>query len=460
MGFYTDNKIILNEAYFGKVPKVIRIEKVIAELKEKYDGDIYNPKISLDPLWNKLGDAIYDGFGLRPIFEILNDPMCNMATLPIGMSFDIAYKEDFTKYLIIDKEGYRYDKKADYMVCFLIFTGLFFDKMATAKEITAVLLHEIGHNFTPSAIPVGAFDRLFAISQFIAYVGMGIIALTTSSTVLTTLFAASSITVFLSSNAGKKFYKDLDDFLKRKFPNMYYYSTIITNVFIGVEGLLTDLLYTYSFLQLPFTMIQRFSDAVLGQLRRIGMSNIALPVLKIRQLTLGYTDETFADTFPTMYGYGPELASAFDKMNFNGELGSPSIREKARRLCPLFTNFSDLCVLPLVILVEAFDEHPSIASRYMIIKKDLEYNLNKNKSIKNEDKKKIKSDLQRLQKSIDNLTNINAKSPFTDHSMVNKIYYSFIYHVMKGDLKSRFYTGARGELIDAQIEKIKKLNFK
>ena len=461
MGIFSSQKPrVLNEAYFGKVPKVVRIEKVIAELKAKYDGDIYNPKISVDPLWRKLGDAIYDGFGLRPIFDIFNDPMWNMATIPIGMAFDVALKEDIRKYIIVDKEGYRYDKKAGYMVCFLIYTGLFFDKLTNTKEVTAILLHEIGHNFTPSAIPVGALDRLFTISQFIAYIGMGIIAITSSSTFITSLFASSTVIMFLSSNAGKKFCKDLDDYLRKKFPSSYYYSMYIDSVFKGYQGLINDFLGTYSFIQLPFVVIQRFSNVFLGQLRHIGMSGIAMPVTKIRQLTLGYTDESFADSFPTMYGYGPDLASAFDNHSFGGELGSSSITQEVKKVCPLYTNFYDLVILPFVILIEAFDEHPSLASRYLVIKKNLEYNLNKNKTIREEDKKRIRNDLQRLQKTIDNLTKINAKSPFKDRAMITKLYYAFIYHIMGGDIKSRVYTGAQGEYIDAQIEKIKKLEFK
>lgn len=458
MGFYTNSKpkVVVNEAYFGKTPKVLRIEKVIAELKSKYDGNVLNPKITVDPLWDKLGKAIHDAFGINCVFEISTTTMANMATYPIGLAFDVALKEDLRKQVIIDKEGYRYSPKANYYSCFVIYTGLFFDKACNAGEVTAVLLHEIGHNFTAAAIPIGALDRLFSILTFFTILGLAIISLGSGGTAT---FVSATMAAFMLSNTGKKLIDRYYKYMKVNFPNYYKMENYIGSLYSSSMSILQDALATYNFFTIPARVLSNLSSFLAGTFKNVITTVAVNSIANPRNLIYGYDDEVFGDSFPTMYGYGPELASAFDKMNFDGDLGTPSITGKAMRMCPIYSNLVDLTMLPFQVMIEVFDEHPTFPTRYLTIKRNLEHNLN-NKNISPKDRQRIKNDLNKVQKQIDKLTDINANSPYKDFAMVRKIYYAFIYHVLGGDLKSRVYVQATGEKIDKQFNRLKNLEFK
>lgn len=457
MEFYNQQQV-LNEAYFGKTPKVLRIERVIEQLKNKYDGDVLNPKITIDPLWDKLGNAIYDAFGIHCVFDISTTTMANMATYPVGLAFDVALKEDLRKHVIIDKEGYRYSPKANYYSCFLIYTGLFFDKACNAAEITAVLLHEIGHNFTAAAIPIGALDRLFSVLTFLTILGAVVISMGGAIGGASTAGAAT-VAAFMISNTGKQLLDRYTKYMKTHYPNYYKMEAYIGSLYSSGMSIIEDAMATYSFFTLPVRVLNNISGFLSGTLKNI-IGMVALrSAVNPRNLIYGYDDEVFGDSFPTMYGYGPELASAFDKMNFDGDLGTPSMTGKAMRMCPLYSNLADLTLLPFQIIIEAFDEHPTFPTRYMTIKRNLEHSLN-NKNISPKDKQRIKNDLNKVQKQIDKLTDINAHSPYKDFAMVRKVYYAFIYHILGGDIKSRLYVQATGEKIDIQLKRLKNLEFK
>ena len=83
---------VLNEAYFGKTKKLIEIENLIQDLRDKYGTgrDVTTLHIGFgavesDPLWKKIQDAFCDEFGFTSCYMTLTRTVQpNAATLPIS----------------------------------------------------------------------------------------------------------------------------------------------------------------------------------------------------------------------------------------------------------------------------------------------------------------------------------------------------------------------------------------
>ena len=61
--------IALNEVYYGKTPKLLEAEKLIAQVKTDYDGDYYKGyRVTRDKRWQRVCELLADEFGITRLF--------------------------------------------------------------------------------------------------------------------------------------------------------------------------------------------------------------------------------------------------------------------------------------------------------------------------------------------------------------------------------------------------------
>ena len=190
---------ILNEMYFGKLPGLVKIEDYFIKLQQKYKKSNMMQNLSAyreilkDPILLKISYELMDLFGFKEVtVTIARDDTFNAYTIPFvaddrGNSYNIEdEKVPFKKLqgsIIVTNSGFRFDKKK-FPVNLLVVINLgilFGDKVHrlafTIPELIAVLLHEIGHNFSLATLGTGMnkaikSNEIFADS-FAAMYGYG-----------------------------------------------------------------------------------------------------------------------------------------------------------------------------------------------------------------------------------------------------------------------------------------------
>lgn len=184
---------VLNEIYFGKSTNLLKLEDLFGKLKLKYDAKkVFNDSstyrtLNKDPILQQIGQVMSSQFGFKEVIvTFADDERINAYTIPFitddeGQSYDMNERKytdsQLQNSIHITQRGVIFDTKkfpANLLVC--LNTGILFNKFFTVPELIAVLLHEVGHNFTRTILSYkvvnGKVDEKFA-DQFTAMYGYG-----------------------------------------------------------------------------------------------------------------------------------------------------------------------------------------------------------------------------------------------------------------------------------------------
>ena len=335
--------VILNEVYFGESLITDRIVDTISQ--------IMNTKIDLKSnktkeLLEELCDAIKDFCGAR-LVEI------DMEEDTWGYTIAPPYKKR-PEYKIT-KNGVRFkDNKEVVLIVTLNPKILFKDpkkkNLLTPRELTAVLLHEIGHNFSKSSLPL--------------------------ESVLETVKLALKIKneAILNASKGKKIdinKKDLDNFI----------NTTYTILGIGLDE-------SKAIVSNAIDTARILGGAVISTLQ---------PFMDRDR----YADEQFADSFASIFGFGKDLSSAL------------WIMEKEHRKRNNNGIFGLIMALFTVALYMLFDEHPDTVTRMHNQIETLEYELQNNKEISNEDKKMMRKQIMQIKTLVKQCTTLDTSNLYS-----------------------------------------------
>ena len=328
MGLY--NKIPINyevlmEAYAGKPKEFIKCERLLQEIVDQIKKDnkdrsnvVRTRNVVKDyPANKELCKTLEDFFKVTKINIYWDSGMSNAFTLKPS-SFSIAS----------NKGRYLDNRNCNLDVFIVIYEDLVVRCDLTAQELMAVILHEIGHNFY--FCPIKLYSELIL-------------------TIVT--FPIGLIYKFI----GKAIYKFAaltTDIIKQHFPLLY-------NI-IDLYNYLLNTIYDYI---KPLTVL------------RYGMSAIYRFVNDPSFNLSGYGDEKGADSFAAKYGYGPEQASALQKME------SPMNTHYAKQMSKRGENtgasiMEDLCALSVDLVAGlTLDPHPNNNQRASSMLKKLEHDL-------------------------------------------------------------------------------------
>ena len=398
----------VNEAYFGKSPRLVEIERNIKIIRSKFGtgnslfgGNGIGGVIEQSEEWKRIRTLIEEQFGFYSVSLLcVRDAQLNACTFAITWTWDGSV--DANKYLIVNKDGMRYTKEAKFCTIICITEGLLFDKEFTEGEIVGILLHEIGHNFDTTVYKhVGSFV-LFSL----------VLDLMSSIQTLDPLLFLSTITT--STGIRKSISTNLNDLMDTKIWAIYDTVKWILSVpFTILDKLLTPILKMFSY----------GSSAVMGVWATIMTGGLSTFIM----LGCRYSSENFADKFAGMHGYGYEQITALRKMETNS-FGTESIIENI----PLIGHAYGLYFIAAGMLAGLAEPHPVFSARVKSIVGVISSDL-KDKRIDKKTRDLIKKDLDKINKSLDDY----AKQDVSYSKSVLRAYYEFLYKMYdKGDLRS------------------------
>lgn len=414
---------IINEAYFGKTKDVLAIEKAISGFRKKYlhknDWDRYemDEKINMDPDIHKINKAFEDAFGFAVCdFCVGFEVRYNAFTLPISNNFDV----DDRKALIRTPTGYKFDKKADFAILIRCWYGLFASTKFTDAEITAILLHEVGHNFS------GAVNNRIGIMQSInksIHLVVSVLG----------LLILCPIPYMVFSNDFHKWFIDFKRKLVKENPNLAKLIETIRlwkALFQNFQNEIFFLQRLMSCVAIPLVMMNIIFHTLMAK-----VSSFVIPSNILREL-YGYSDEKFADQFATMYGYGPELHSAMEKLSSGGDRGLLTQKMMVEG-APWLMLFYDLCTLPLMVILVGFDPHPAalerLESSIRALKTEAQYCRNPKM------RARLERDIAVMEKEKEEwytqATLFQKKNKQLDPGYFTKVYYATMFKIFGGDTR-------------------------
>jgi hypothetical protein len=289
----------VNEAFVGKTPLLQEIEDQIGVIRGKLDR--YEDWDS-HPEVQKLNRLFEKQFGMD-VFALHMDPhkVINAYTMVLCRTFDLAGKIDYSKVIQADrKDGFKFKPGNNFCISAVVFWGLMGNPNLTDGEVLAIILHEIGHNFADF---IDGKIRLANASMMEAY-----------KQFLLAQCILLSMTIILAPYAIYKYKKQT-----KQFTNDYRYDKEVDNQDdyhphkakreakkAKREDFWSNLHQTISRYN-PINRILAKSSIRTRDLYRGELTKSARESLDRR-------NEIIADKFAGVYGYGPELATALDKM--------------------------------------------------------------------------------------------------------------------------------------------------
>lgn len=430
---------VINEAYFGRTPGIQKIIKQIGVVRRKfgvYDENIiskttgFKSPIKIDPRINsdvemiRLNNLFEDEFGFETCaITVVPMEQANACTCPISFALDVNTM-DLKNHIKSSKTGFKYDKSSKMNVIILINSSVFLNNNLTDEEICAVLLHETGHNFQAALsgkiAAMNTGEELMVYFQSIFYIVKSIL----NGWVIDLIMMGGELPYYVSE------IRKLDTEMKRSLSKSTGGKAFLTAL-DGVQGVMNTVKAYISDLQ--------FAQALLMILGNIGMMPIILVNTAISRVfslirTIifgGYRGEQISDTFAAMYGLGPELTSALNKLEKNsGTLVMQAITD-----VPIVGHLVNACVvLPLRTISQIFDEHPTDAARHKNMLDALEYDL-KEQDMDPRTKQKIKAEIDRMNKTFDDVYKLNAEKAVKNPRAASLAWNAFLYNTLGGDFK-------------------------
>jgi Zn-dependent protease with chaperone function len=324
----------VTEGFVGKTKNIEAITKNFKVLVDKYKDigediikvattDINNSK-EIRNIEQLIEEEF--GFGTAVVF-VENTVMANAMTFP--KSAMLRKLSNDMPEAPLGHGGRYYDKNHSYFFTVNITARLF--SLLTAEELTAILLHEIGHNFD---ITLSCY--ILDIIGWICCLPVGALKTTALDTLLHKLLGPYI-------GAGK--------FWILKLLDAMVIPAILGNLFLTVHNGIKHVLG-------PLGATTELVENVVNQINSNGAGNF---LAQIPVSGLGVGREKFADSFANSYGYGPSLISALDKMEQNKMVMNRGSFVEA------WTWSGQAIIVPVMMLL---DPHPETMSRCHMIMED------------------------------------------------------------------------------------------
>lgn len=408
-----DNMTPLNEAYFGETPHLTNALRALSQLRAKYTRPKYqfDTKCYEDPLLMKYNREMEEEFGFG-VFALSIDPSIqyNACTMPIGMKFDTdPIKNPVQK----TKNGYKFKKEANYACIVNISAGILFNPKFTDREVMAIILHEVGHNFAGAVNgAIGLFEGIHRTITLLIVI------------ILFVLNPVIGLVLWAKlSNSGNKWLIDFSKQIRKEYPNLVHFLDALGKILNNILDVLGEINFIQSILVGPGACM----NAIFNYLKNKGQSLIFNPVALL-QFIYGYPHEKFADGFPALYGYGPDLSSGLAKFTTSnyGLMSQDWVEEHA----PLVAALRNIILLPVTIIVHTFDEHPiaieRAASNIRLLREEL-------KHCDPKMRKRIDHDIKLMDEDIKKYYTYQGK--LKDVNVGPRVYYSIVYFLVGGDFR-------------------------
>lgn len=404
---------ILNEAYFGESKELKEVFDQFCKLRSIYIGESkYFSNINTDPELIKFNRMMEDFFGFNTFaLSFDQSTIYNAYTVPISFAIDTPMG---SKIVETTKNGYRIKDKYKLNVICVLHTSIFVDDEFTDREVFAVLLHEVGHNFTETMSSVPTFTGLYMKSLGLINCIYGVLTLDIKS--------AASV-----SNPTREWYEETVQRIREDNPELTDAFYFLKGCKAGLESIIINGIDVLNIGTVIINPIGALISSVYNRLR----SFLQSPVMILRAI-VGYNDEKISDNFATVYGFGADLSSALNKFEENGA-GLAS--RKVVGNIPILGHLYDIFSLPINRILSYFDEHPSTPSRCDAQLRYLKNEL-KNEKLDPKMKKQILSDISDIEEEIKRMyKDIDSD----DTKAFSKAYGGILISLCGGDLREYIY---------------------
>ena len=300
----------LNEAYFGKTKALLELESAIHDLRKHYE--LGSNMIGTKDI-KRVEDAIKKQFNMEYFsLNIIPQNIPNAFTYKIATRFDIAVTNKLKKMVIADqKNGYRFRDKNGLVIVVAIYSGVLLNPEFTDAEIVAILLHEIGHNFSDvisNYVKLG--NNCMLVLWVIKIIIQALLAVENPKNINGLINGISS--TVQNTNVFQKIKKEFMENYSELFDNVFFRAI---NAGIGMfKDVMTNIAMAY------IRLIQGTTISI-GSLLFGGTDNILKvrgildkPFDFVQKLTFKRHDEIIGDKFAAIYGYGPEQYTALNKL--------------------------------------------------------------------------------------------------------------------------------------------------
>lgn len=362
---------ILDEAYYGR-DQLKEVEVVMCKIERKIAA---NPLVDVcrEPEGKELDEALKKAFGFKSVHVYwMRDPnMDKTGPCTVPAARVMNYKNQNLKYGSF-KNGF-YDKDHNMVVFIQMDNALVTEAHLTGAEMTAVVVHEIGHNFdfTPFALIKTWIDAINVILD-------GITTGKINKAAMTLLKSA-----VVRSDVGRRIYME------------------IMNLSDTIGKIIPPLGTVMYYLQLVKGSVEKVLNMILTPVAAVMFLPRALMFMSLNYIRNFFLrkSETYADSLAAAYGYGPEQVSALDKMSF----GILTLNNAPRGI---FTIFDNMVMAHQEIMTLARGGHGSTQQRALRMIDSLKREI-ENPALDAATKKECRAELARLEDMYDKITNMN-----------------------------------------------------
>lgn len=441
MGIYNAPNLI-QEVYFGKTNGINELQKQFSKFRGKFINSTFkfSTKINIDPDLLKFNRMIENEFGFKTFsLYIINNIYYNAYTIPIGLTPGKSMTASETGFKF---KGNRYTT----MVC--MSTGILLDKKFTDEELFAILLHEIGHNFSQN---IDKHTSIFFTIQYVVSL-IHTIEQILLMVLVPFAFAEKLIESIFTLPALNRIFISFGEKYRKKQKNATRVFDFLSGAINAIITVFEELNIGKSFYILLFSSISEIKlieDYLLNKIKNI-------TPMAILNTILGYNGERISDNFATVYGYGSELSTALQKMEYSND---GSIVKTAAEKVPVINNMYKLMILPMEIIATGFDVHPNTPARVnqqlIYLEKELQ-KTDLDPIVKEDIINDIKKLKQGLKNNMFSLRQKKVKNKIKDPYLIPKVYSTIMYKIAGGDVRELLYTIDNHQQFEDAYEKYKK----
>ena len=415
MGIY--NIQVIREVYFGE-DEIVKLQQQFTLFRARcFKERKFTKKENTYEEIFKFNRMIENVFGFETFaLQIDMGEYQNAFTLPLSSKLDLTRTDKNVKY---SKKHMKFDREVGYSCMVVITYGLLMSERYTDRELFAIILHEIGHNFSEAINKTGTlFGNIN--KGFIVYDIL-------MSSILAVLldpryYQNTAYNVIASTNTAQKFIIDVKEYIAKEYPMFTSVSDTVQRFSAVISSIIGNL-----FSKLNLLVVITNPLVYLKTLLSIIMRYNPMELLINH---FGYKEEKTADTFVTMYGYASDLSSALYKLRYSDMKNNKHI--------PYLTHLINIMNLPIIILSSPIECHPETITRIKEQVKYLERELESgdiDPNMKKQIKKQIKDMNNIIEKDIlKSARERNIKDP----NIITKIYAATMYDLCGGDIKELF----------------------
>ena len=360
----------INEVYFGDKP-LKKAQQLLSDFRKDMKRLDFSRASLRDITKNR--NLLAFNREIEKVFGFETFSMHIDMTFGVKNAYTFPVSADITKIgkkcVVKSGTGFKFAEGSN--ICTIVFMSieLIIDKNLTDREVMAIFLHEIGHNF--AHMISGRFAALNMVSLSLRYIELAN-NIIKNPKILPSLTAEQLDTVSIFKKLQIKVSEKMED--------------------EGIDGVHYLSAYTY---------LCRYVTIILGIHAILNPLNIAKTVLyKLMANTInkGITskNEVISDNFAAIYGYGADLSSALVEICYDNDNDKAELQNASPAVKSLTGFYVSISMIPMILL----DPHPQVLDRLRSELMYLEKELAK-EDLEPSMKKVIQKEIDQIDKILD-----------------------------------------------------------